>query len=60
MRPQRLLIVASLTVLAAGSLAACASANPGWTYQPAPVDHSGTERGSLRGAERQRATAARS
>ncbi len=36
MRLQRLVILASLTVLAAASLAACASANPGWTYQPAP------------------------
>ena len=36
MRPQRLLTVMSLTLLAAGSIAACASANPGWTYQPAP------------------------
>jgi plastocyanin len=36
MRPQRLLIVMSLALLGAGSLAACASADPGWTYQPAP------------------------
>jgi plastocyanin len=36
MRPQRLLIVMSLTVVAAVSLTACAAANPGWTYQPAP------------------------
>jgi plastocyanin len=36
MRLQRLLTVVSLAVLGAASLAACASANPGWTYQPAP------------------------
>ena len=36
MRLQRLLIIASLTAVTAGSLDACASANPGWTYQPAP------------------------
>ena len=36
MRLQRLVIIASLTAFAAGSLGACASANPGWTYQPAP------------------------
>jgi plastocyanin len=36
MRPQRLLSVMLMTLLAAGSIAACASANPGWTYQPAP------------------------
>jgi plastocyanin len=35
MRLQRL-IVMSLAVVGAASLAACASANPGWTYQPAP------------------------
>lgn len=36
MRLQRLLIVLSLTVFGAASLAGCASENPGWTYQPAP------------------------
>jgi len=36
MRLQRLLVVASLGVLGAVLLVACATANPGWTYQPAP------------------------
>jgi plastocyanin len=35
MRPQRLSFIASIGVLFA-LLAACTSANPGWTYQPAP------------------------
>jgi plastocyanin len=32
----RLLAVASVAILCAWLLAACTSANPGWTYQPAP------------------------
>lgn len=35
MRPQRLSFVASIGVLSA-VLVACTTANPGWTYQPAP------------------------
>jgi plastocyanin len=35
MRPHRLVFVLSIG-LVSGLLAACASANPGWTYQPAP------------------------
>lgn len=35
MRPQRLSFVASIGVLCA-VLVACSTANPGWTYQPAP------------------------
>jgi plastocyanin len=36
MRPQRLVFVVSTGVLSAVLLAACTTANPGWTYQPAP------------------------
>jgi len=36
MRPQRLSFVASVGVLCAAGLMACTSANPGWTYKPAP------------------------
>ncbi len=36
MRPQRLVFVVSIGVLSAVLLAACTTANPGWTYQPAP------------------------
>jgi plastocyanin len=36
MRLQRLLPVATLVALFGTLLVACASANPGWTYQPAP------------------------
>jgi len=36
MRLQRLLAVATLSALFGALLVACASANPGWTYQPAP------------------------
>ena len=35
MRPHRLVFVASVGVLCA-LVAACTTANPGWTYQPAP------------------------
>jgi plastocyanin len=37
MRPHRLLFVVSTGLLSAGLLAACTTANPGWTYQPAPA-----------------------
>ena len=36
MRPHRLVFVVSIGVLCAGLVAACTTANPGWTYQPAP------------------------
>lgn len=32
----RLLAIVSATILCASLVAACVSANPGWTYQPAP------------------------
>ena len=35
MRPQRLSFVVSVGVLSA-ALVACSTADPGWTYQPAP------------------------
>jgi plastocyanin len=36
MRLQRLLVPASVGVLFGALLVACTTANPGWTYQPAP------------------------
>ena len=36
MRLQRILVVASVGALSAVLLVACTTANPGWTYQPAP------------------------
>jgi plastocyanin len=36
MRPQRPIFVVSIGALSAVLLAACTTANPGWTYQPAP------------------------
>ena len=36
MRPHRLVFVLSIGLVSGVLLAACASANPGWTYQPAP------------------------
>ena len=36
MRPHRLVFVLSIGLVSGALLAACASANPGWTYQPAP------------------------
>jgi len=36
MRLQRLLAVATIGALFGALLVSCASANPGWTYQPAP------------------------
>lgn len=36
MRPLRLLTVASVSVLWGALLVACTTANPGWTYRPAP------------------------
>lgn len=36
MRPTRVVFVASIAVMCAVALTACATANPGWTYEPAP------------------------
>lgn len=36
MREQRVLTVASIAALCSVLLVACTTANPGWTYQPAP------------------------
>ena len=36
MRSHRLVFVVSIGLLCAGLLAACTTANPGWTYEPAP------------------------
>ncbi len=36
MRPMRFVFVASIGVLSAALLSACTTANPGWTYEPAP------------------------
>jgi plastocyanin len=36
MRRLRLLTLASITILGGALLVACTTANPGWTYQPAP------------------------
>ena len=36
MRPLRLLTVASTAILSGAAMVACTTADPGWTYQPAP------------------------
>jgi plastocyanin len=36
MRQQRVLAIATVSVLCGAILVACTTANPGWTYQPAP------------------------
>ena len=36
MRRQRVLAIASMSVLCGAVLVGCTTANPGWTYQPAP------------------------